>query len=417
MAVDEAVVEEEEARPVEARRGGLRTYREVLALPGVAPLSAVGFLARIPSSGVAIVLTLHVVTSLGLGYAAAGLVGAAGTIGMAVGAPLLGRLVDRRGLRAMLTITVTATAAFWAVAPLLSYPALLVASLLGGLLGTPVYSVLRQSLGALVPASHRRPAFALDSMSVEVSYIVGPAVGALLVLQLSSTAAMWTVGVALVASGVALWVLDPAVRVPEPDGPARPRPPVREWLDLRLLAALLATTAAVVTIFGTELAMIAGLETTGQAGWIPVVNAAWCVASLAGGFVYGAARRSLPLVVLVAGLGAATLPVALGGPWWSFALLLVPAGLLCAPSLAASSEAVTALAPEHARGLVIGLHGSAITLGAAAATPLAGLVIDVASPSAAVLVVGGLGIAAAGVAALAGRRGERRAGGAVPAAA
>jgi predicted MFS family arabinose efflux permease len=58
---------------------------------------------------------------------------------------------------------------------------------------------------------------------------------------------------------------------------------------------------------------------------------------------------------------------------------------------------VSRLAPEHARGVVSGLQGSAITLGAAAGTPLAGLLIDLASPAAAVLVVGlvGLGVAVA----------------------
>jgi MFS family permease len=153
-------------------------------------------------------------------------------------------------------------------------------------------------------------------------------------------------------------------------------------------------------VLATELAMIASLQTTGQAAWIALVNAVWCLASLAGGFLYGAARRSRSLFLLVGALGATTLPVALGGPWWTFALLLVPAGLLCAPSLAASAETVSALAPEHVRGVVTGLHGSAITLGAAIGVPVAGLLIDVASPAVAVLAVGGAGIAVAAGAAL-----------------
>jgi MFS family permease len=378
-------------------------YRAVLGLPGVAALTAVGFFARIPSAAAAITVTLHVVLTLDGGYAAAGLVGAASTVGMAIGAPLLGRLVDRRGLRPMLVLTVFAEAGFWGAAPWLSYPALLVGALLSGLLGLPVYSVIRQSLAAMVPLAQRRAAFALDSMSVESTYIIGPALGALLALQVSTSVAMWVVGAGWVVCGIALLVLNPPTRTPESpsDGPA---PPVREWLDLRLLGALAATTAAVFVVFGTELAMIAGLQTSGQAGWIPVVNAVWCVASLTGGFVYGAARRSLALPVLVAGLGAATLPVALGGPWWSYALLLVPAGLLCAPSLAASSETVSGLAPEHARGLVTGLQGSANTLGGALATPLTGLLIDVGSPSVAVLTVGLVGIVLAGVAWFASRR-------------
>jgi len=207
---------------------------------------------------------------------------------------------------------------------------------------------------------------------------------------------MWAVGACSVVSGVALWLLDPPTRAAPVDGQRPSTGGVREWLDLRLLGALLATTAAVLMLFGTELSVIAALLGTGQTGTIPVVNAVWCLASLAGGFLYGAARRSVSLFVLVAGLGLVTLPLALGGSWWSYALLMVPAGVLCAPSLAASSEAVSTLAPEHARGL----HGSAITLGAAVGAPPAGLMIDISSSGVAVLTVGGVGIAAAGLAAL-----------------
>jgi len=321
---------------------------------------------------------------------------------MAIGAPVLGRLVDRRGLRTMLAITLSAQAVFWGVAPFLPYPVLLVSALVGGVLGVPVYSVTRQSLAVLVPPERRRPAFALDSMSVEISYIVGPAVGAVLALQASSTAAMWTVGAAWLVAGSALVLLNPPTRIAEGAGEGPP-PPVRQWLDRRLLAALLATTAAVVVVFGTELSMIAGLQLGGHAGWIPVVNAVWCVASLVGGFVYGAARRSRSLPLLVGCLGAASLPVALAGPWWSYALLLVPVGLLIAPSMTASAATVSVLAPEHVRGLVTGLHGSAITLGATVATPLAGLLVDIASPAVAVLTVGSVGLGAAALVGLLGR--------------
>jgi MFS family permease len=373
----------------------MNAYREVLRLPGVAALTAVALLARIPATASAIVMTLHVVLTLGHGYGSAGLVAAASTVGMAVGGPLLGRLVDRRNLRTMLVLSTAAEAVFWSVAPGLPYTALLVGAFAGGLLGLPVYAVVRQSLAAVVPAEQRRPAFALDSMSVELSFIVGPALGTVLAITVSTTAAMWAVGAGWVASGIALWLLNPPTRQTARDLPAAP---VGRWLDLRMVAALLATTGGVFVLFGTELSMIAGLQSTGQAAALPVVNAVWCLASLAGGFVYGTARRSVPLFALVAALGCAALLVAAAGPWWSYLVLLVPVGLLCAPSLAAGAEAVTTLAPEHARGLATGLHGSSITVGAALATPLAGLLIDVGSPSVAVLTVGSAGVAVAGVA-------------------
>src|SRR5690606_24048247 len=157
---------------------GLRAYRAVLAIPGVAAVTAVSFLARLPASAAAIALTLHVVLTLVEGYAAAGAVAAASTVGMAIGAPLLGRLVDRRGRRTWLAPTLARLGAFWGSAPFLSYPALLVSALAGGLLGVPVCSLTRRSRAVLVPPERRRTASALDSMSVEISYIIGPAIGA-----------------------------------------------------------------------------------------------------------------------------------------------------------------------------------------------------------------------------------------------
>src|SRR5262245_8080835 len=104
----------------------LDPYRRVLGLRGVRGLMAVALVARIPVIAAGITLTLHVVLDLHRGYGAAGLVGAASTVGIALGSPLLGRLVDRRGLRTMLALTTAGQAVFWSLAPLLSYPALLV---------------------------------------------------------------------------------------------------------------------------------------------------------------------------------------------------------------------------------------------------------------------------------------------------
>lgn len=407
-------------------------YRNVLGLPGVRSLTAVAFLARIPATAAPIALTLHVVLGLGYGYGAAGLLGAAMTVGMGIGAPLLGRLVDARGLRVMLVVATAATAGFWWAAPYLGYRWLLVGAFVGGVLALPVFSLVKQSLAVLVPEERRRAAFAVDSMSVELSYILGPATGTLVAVQVSTGAALWLVGTGLALACAALYVLDPPTRPADPAPAAHPvertalsselagrtgrsrergavaaRPTLGlpQWFDRRMVSVLLASGAAVGVLFGSELAVIASLQTSGQAAWIAVVNAVWCLASLAGGYVYGAARRGLPLPLLVAGLGLATLPVALGGSWWTFALLLIPAGMLCAPSLTAASDVITRLAPAHTRGLVTGLQASAMRLGAAVATPLSGAVIDAAAPAAAILVIGAVGVLVAGVAALLDRPG------------
>ncbi|MET0189206.1 MAG: MFS transporter [Pseudonocardia sediminis] len=384
-------------------RGGMAAYRDVLRLPGVGGVTAVALAARIPATAVGVTMTLHVVLTLGYGYAAAGLVAAAVPTGMAIGGPVLGSLVDKRGLRPMLLLTMLVSAGFWAVAPLLGYGWLLGAAFVGGMFALPVFSVVRQVLAAAVPAGYRRPAFAMDSMSVELSYMTGPAAGSLLTLWLGSATTMRVIGAGFLLAGVVLLVLDPPVRAAG-EGPRPPAPPVREWLTAPLVAALLAITAAIVAIMGTELAFIASLTGSGQAWAIAVVNAVWCVASLVGGFVYGAARRAPPMPVLLAVLGAATLPAALGGAWWTFALLLLGAGLFTAPTLAAGSDTVATLAPDRVRGLVTGLQGSATTVGIAVATPLSGVLVDTASPAVAILVCGSIALVAAGVSAVLLRR-------------
>ena len=387
--------------------GGVTTYRRVFGLPGLAALTGIGFVARLPVTAAGVVLTLHVVVGLHRGFAAAGAVGGAVTAGVAVGAPVLGRGIDAVGLRPVLAVCAVAQAAFWGVAPRLDVPLLAVAAFGAGLLIPPVFAVVRQSLAAAVPAAEQRPAFAVDAMSVEIAYILGPALGTAAVLALPSAAAFWLVGGWFVAGSVVLGWLDPPLReeLAETSG-ARHATPRRAWLlHGPMLAALAATAAAVLMLSATELAVVAVLTARGQTGWWPLVNTFWGTASLLGGWVYGAAARPRSPAVLLGLLAVGSVPVALGGPWWAMALLLVPAGACCAPALAAAAEAVARLAPDAVRGLATGLHGSAITVGATIAYPLAGVLIDDAGPAAAIAAAAAV---TAAVALIAGRAGRER---------
>ncbi|RQW93638.1 MFS transporter [Micromonospora globispora] len=371
----------------------LKPYREALALPGLRSLLLVSVLARIPLTATGVTLTFYVVLDLDRGYGAAGLVGAALTVGAAVGAPLLGRLVDQRGLRPVLALTTVAEALFWASAPALSYPVLLPAAFLAALLALPVFSVVRQSVAALVPADRRRPAYALDSMSVELSFMVGPALAVALATAISPRITLWAVGAGIVASGVVFWLLNPPTRsADEPAGPQR-KVSRREWVTPRLLAVLAVSLAATLVLGGTDVAVVAVLRASGEVGWTGVVLAMWAVASLVGGFAYGAVSRSFSPLALMAVLSLCTIPVGLGGShWWLLCLALVPAGALCAPTIAATSDAVSRLAPAEVRGEAMGLHGSAVTVGIALGAPLAGAVIDHSRPLWGFAVTGAIGV-------------------------
>src|SRR5215510_3935702 len=115
----------------------MQLYRRLLALPGVRTLLILIFFARIPMCAAGMILTLHVAVGLSRGYGAAGTVGAAVTVGIALAAPVMGRVVDRYGLRPMLVITTLGEMFFWVVARFVPYPLLLVAGFAGGFLVLP----------------------------------------------------------------------------------------------------------------------------------------------------------------------------------------------------------------------------------------------------------------------------------------
>ena len=74
-------------------------YRDVLAVGDTRRVLILGFFVRVPMFAGMVLLTLHVVTSLGRSYGQAGLVTAASTVAVAVSGPWRGRLLDRVGLR------------------------------------------------------------------------------------------------------------------------------------------------------------------------------------------------------------------------------------------------------------------------------------------------------------------------------
>ncbi len=387
----------------------MQLYRQTLALPGVRTLMVLVFLARIPATAAGMVLTLHVAVTLGRGYGAAGLVGAAATIGIALGAPLLGRVVDRYGLRRMLVITTIGETTFWVFGPYLPFTVLLIAGFVGGMLVLPAMSIGRQAIAALVPPDLRRTAFSMDSVSAELSFMVGPAAAVLITTQFSSRTGMASVAVGLVLAGTLLWLVNPAVRS-EAEKAAEATPvPRREWLTPRMIGVLAIGAGAVFILAGTEVAIVAQLRANDELTWTGLVVVVWAAGSAIGGLVYGSLKKSIRQVTLMAWLGALTIPIGLaGGHWWLLMLALLPAAALCAPTVAATGEEVNQLAPVSARGEAVGLQSSAFTVGAAAGAPLVGFVVDHAGPGWGFTLAGVGGVLVAAAAALVTRQSTRQ---------
>lgn len=393
-------------------------YRAALAIPRVRALLVFAWVARVPLAGTGVALTLHVVMSLDRGYAAAGVVAMAATVGQAVGAPWRGRVVDRRGVRAAVLPSVLVAGGVWACVPFVGYWGLVVAAVVGGLWCIPLFSLPRQSLAVLTPRELHRPVFALDSVGVEASYALGPVLAVLVAETVSTRAALIVLGVLTVASGVALMLFDPPTRSVEggpddgvaglPTEPARggreggapgvPVPghgaevvPRRRWRSGALAGILAVSATAALVLSGTEVAMVALLREQDASSLIGVVFACWCLGSVVGGVVYGAVRRPIPLPLLLLTLAGLTAPVGWASSPLALACLLGAAGAACAPTVIATTEAVSAMVPEQVRGEALGWHGASFTAGTALGAPVAGAVIDSVAAWAGFVVVGAIG--------------------------
>jgi predicted MFS family arabinose efflux permease len=389
----------------------------VFRLPGVARLLVFATLARVPQTAAGVVLTLHVVTTLGLSYAAAGLVAATATVGLGLGGPWRGRAVDRVGLRRALVPSVVVATLAWGLAPFAGYAVLLVLAFTGGLLGIPIFGVTRQSLAVLAQGDLRRTAFSLDSIGTELSFMIGPTLGVLLATQFSTSVALWSVSALMLVSGTALIAFNPPTRSPgagpEPGAPPEVgAPPDRSrWFSPNLIAVLAATAGATVVLAGTDVALVAHLRAHGAVGLAGAVMAAWGAGSMIGGLVYGGLHRERSPFLLLLGLALLTVPVGLAGGPVILMLTVLPAGLLCAPVITSTIEAVSRMVPESVRGEALGWHGSALQVGSALGAPLAGVAMDARGPWAGFALVGALGLVIAVVGLLVERSRRRRSGG------
>lgn len=388
-------------------------YRELLGVAAVRRLLIVAMLARVPHAASAMVLTLHVVNTLGLGYGAAGGVTAAVTIGIAFGGPWRGKLLDKNGLRRTLVLSIITEAIIWSIAPFLPYAFLIVAALIGGALAVPIFTIVRQALGVMVSSTQRRTAYALDSIGTELTFMVGPAAGVDLA-AVNTYAALVVIGISSSLAGLFLFWFNPPTRSGQAGsyqdeaaaavdcmeelapveiggnvvlpvaGAARRRfnkvQGSLSWMSVSVIAVLGAAVATGLTLTGTDVGIVGLLREHGQQEQIGIVFLVWCAASIVGGIIYGALHRKINPLWLLLIMAVLTVPMGFAHETWAVALLSIPPGLLCAPALSSTSEWIADLVPEQRRGEAMGWFGSALTLGSAAGAPMAGLAIDMVGP-------------------------------------
>ncbi|MDF2094152.1 MFS transporter [Knoellia sp. 3-2P3] len=393
----------------------IQRYRRVLSSPALRQALLLGLLVRMPIFAGSVVLTLHVVSTLHRSYGAAGLVSAAATIAIAISGPWRGRLLDRLGLRRVVLPSIVVAAVCWSIAPFVGYWWLLSLAALAGLFVIPSFSIIRQAVIASVPEDDRRTAISLDSVAVELSFMVGPALGVWAATVWPTAWVLFGIEMLGVAAGILLWFADPVMRessatsaLDENGAPvAAAAVPRAEWFRPGFLAVCLAATATTVVLGGSDIAIVAALRTFGEQASIGWVLAVWGLGSLVGGLVYGGLHRSISAFWLLGGLSVVTAPMALAAGAPSLAVLSFVAGLLCAPTITATVDQVSRVVPLSARGEAMGWHGSFMTAGMALGAPVAGVAIDRWGWQAGFALVALVGLLAAGTGA-AGSRVRRR---------
>lgn len=328
----------------------LARYAQLLALPDVWPAFVSSFIGRIPI-GIAGLAILLLVQSVEGSYAQAGLVAATYVVGLAVAAPLLGRMIDRIGPRRVLAAcALLYPGALLALIGTLQGYAPAVASLsfaaLAGASFPPVTACqrawLRQKLGddALLTA-----ALSLDALLVELVFIVGPLLVALLVALFSPAAAVVAAAVCgllgslqfMRARALATWKKATRFHGAFLGPVAEPR-----------FALLLVLVCCYASVFGlVEIGVAAFAAESGRPALAGVLLGVMSVGSAAGALAYGTRHWRMSLTrqfsysLALMGLGIA--PLALASGTVAFAFWCVVAGIAMTPTLIIQATLVAKL--------------------------------------------------------------------------
>ena len=310
-------------------------------------------LARMPLgiNSLAIVLLLR---HEGYSFGAAGAAAGALAIGVGGSGPYIGRLIDRHGQRTVLAPLAIghAIALMVIVVVALSHSpewVLVLAGLVAGIVFPPIGSVMRPLWPRLLAD---RPellttAFALDAAIVEVSFVGGPLITALIVTVASPTPALVLSAVCSVVGTLWLTSMPPSRAFrPEPHGERH----FLGALQYPGVRTLVAATLPVGFCFGAvEVTFPAFCEDVATRSTAGILLAIWSFGSAVGGILYGArhwvlpAAQRYPRCALVLPLGF--LPLAFPGSVPAMAPFAFISGLSIAPLISTGSHVVGDIAP------------------------------------------------------------------------
>jgi MFS family permease len=362
---------------------GLARYRALFQVPHVRRLVLSGQLARLPMGMIGLALLL-LVREQGGSYGAAGAVSGAYFVATAIGAPIAGRLVDRRGQAEILLRRAVVFPAFLGgvcLLALLDAPLAVIgaSAAAAGALMPPVGSSLRALWPRLFTDDElRAAAYALEASLQEITFIAGPLLVALLTAAASPVVAL---GVAAVVGGLGTTLIAFAepVRAWRPEE-ERHATSILGALESRGVVTIVSLAACLGLGFGaTEVGFPAFAEGHGGAELGSIPLSLFAGGSLVGGLIAGARVTMTPLRLLR--VSALLLAIGLALPLFgwslpSMAALAFVAGLPIAPVVMSAYGLVDAVATRGTAAEAFAWITTAVFAGFSVGTALGGTLID-----------------------------------------
>jgi predicted MFS family arabinose efflux permease len=332
----------------------LSRYATLLERPELRRTIVASVIGRLPIGilGLAILLATQAASG---SFGHAGAVAACYLAGLATMAPVLGRVIDRTGpSRILLACALLFPATLVALVAALHYDAPVWTSFalaaLAGASFPPITVCLRTFLRQrLAEEAQLVTAYSLESVLIEVIFIVGPMLVALFVAYLSASAAV-LFAAACGFAGTLLFRRSPVLahwRIEQRHVGSLTGP-----LSVPGFVPLLAVILAYSGAFGLlEIGVTAFAAEAGRPALAGLILGLMSVGSAFGGLAYGSRswRLQLPqqfaLMLLLMGVGIAAL--SLIGNAIVFVVLGVAAGVVMAPALIIQSMLVAKIAPSH----------------------------------------------------------------------